>query len=489
MIAQEMDETLKERTAKGLFWGGMNNGVLQLVGVVFGILLGRMLDRHDFGMMALIGIFSLLATAIQDSGFKTALANIKQPTMGDYNAVFWFNILVGSGLYVVLFLAAPLIARFYPEEDSDALVRLCRYAFLSIIIASLGTAQNAFLFKNLMAKQQAKASIIAVMMSSCVATAMAFCGMAYWSLATQGLVYVSVYTAMAWYYSPWRPSFSFDFSPIRRMFRFSYKILATTITVHINNNILNLLLGHYFGTNNAGIYNQAYQWNFKSFTLVQNMVGQVAQPVLVTLNDEKSRQLNAFRKLMRFTAFISFPLMFGLGLVAKEFIVITIKAKWLPSAELLQLLCIGGAFFPLIALMSNMIVSKGKSNIYLGCTAALGVLQIALMLLIWPLGIHTMVAAYVVLNIGWMFVWYYFVRRLTGYRLLLLLKDILPFALAAAGTMFVTYLLTRQITNPYLLLAVRMVSAATLYYITMRLARAEILKECIQFIVSRFRKK
>ena len=191
-------ETLKEKTARGLLWGGLNSGVQQVVGLAFGIILGRLLAPSDYGMMAMISIFSLVATALQDSGFRTALANLPDPKPEDYNSVFWFNIIVASTLYAVLFLAAPLIGDYY---HTPRVVPLCRYAFLSIIIASFGTAQSAYLFKNLRAKQQAAAGGFAVIASSLVGVGMAAMGMAYWSLATQGLVYVSINTLLQWHFS------------------------------------------------------------------------------------------------------------------------------------------------------------------------------------------------------------------------------------------------------------------------------------------------
>lgn len=152
-------ETLKQKTARGLFWGGMNTMVQQVIGLLFGIILGRLLAPSDYGMMAIISVFSLVAVALQDSGFKVALANEKAPTHADYNAVFWFNILMGIALYAALFLSAPLIGRWY---NTPQVVPLCRYAFLSIVVASMGTAQSAWLFKNLRAKQIAKASMAAL---------------------------------------------------------------------------------------------------------------------------------------------------------------------------------------------------------------------------------------------------------------------------------------------------------------------------------------
>lgn len=472
-------DTLKEKTAKGLFWGGMNNGVQQAVGLVFGIILGRLLAPEDYGMMAMISVFSLVATALQNSGFTTALANLKSPRAEDYNSVFWLNIIVGVSLYVILFFCAPLIAGYY---HTDKLIPLCRYAFLSIVIASFGTAQTAFLFKNLMVKQQAKAGMTAVIVSSMTGAAMAFGGMAYWSLATQGLVFVLTNTVMAWHYSHWRPTLRIDLRPAFHMFRFSSKILASTIAVHINNNVLNILLGHYFSARDTGNYNQAHQWNFKCYSLVQGMVSQVAQPVLVDLRDERERQLNALRKMVRFTAFIAFPLLLGFGLVAKEFIVIAITDKWLASAALLQLLCISGAVMPISTLLSNLVISKEKSGVYFWCTLALCLLQIGLMMLLAPLGVQQMVTGFTAVSASWVFVWFYFARRYSGYRLASFLKDTLPFALSALGVMTLTHFVTAGIANLWLLLLSRIAIAAALYYAVMRMAGAQILSECSAFI-------
>lgn len=477
------NETLKEKTAKGLFWGGLNSLTQQVIGVAFAIILGRLLDNADFGMMAMISVFSLIATTLQNSGFPTALANMKEPHDNDYNSVFWFNIIVGFSAYTVLFFCAPLIADYYNEPR---LIPLCRYAFLSILIASFGTAQNAFLFKNLRAKQQAKAAMVAVLIASSTGVACAFAGLAYWSLATQGLVYVSINTLMAWHYSPWRPSLkNITFEPAKRMFRFSFKILLSNITNIINNNILNFLLGHYFTARDTGNYNQAYQWNSKCFSLVQSMVNQVAQPVLVDLQNEGERQLNAFRKMMRFAAFLSFPLLLGFGLVAKEFIVLTVGPKWIVSVGYVQILCFAGATMPLSTLLSNMVISKGKSNLYLYCILGLGIIQIAIMLLLWPYGIKNMVIAYTLINIMWVFVWLFFVKRLTSYGLWFFIKDTTPFALAAFAVMTATHFATASIHTLWLLLICRIAMAMLLYYAVMRMARVQILAECQQFIIKK----
>ena len=491
-------ETLKEKTAKGLFWGGMNNGVQQLLGLAFGIILGRLLAPSDYGMTAMLAVFSVIANELQASGFKTGLINLKDPKHEDYNAVFWFNILAGIAIYAVLFFAAPLIAAFY---DQPKLIPLSRYVFLGFVFSSFGMAQSAYLTKQMQIKQIAQCGMTATLISSVVSVILAALGFGYWALATQYLLYIAINTLLLWYFSTWRPTFSPPSShmvPLKRLFPFSFKIMLSAIFTQVNNNIMNLLLGRYYGEANTGHYNQAYQWSSKCFLLVGNMLKQVDQTVLVGLHDEKERQLAVLRKMMRFTAFISFPLLFGLGLVSHEFIVLAIKAKWAFAASLLPYLCLCGAFMPLSTLLTDAIISHKRSDIYLWNTLALGILQIGLMVTLWRQGIMPMVVAYTLLNIAWVFVWHFFVRRLMNYQLIHFLKDIRPFALSAAVVMAATGIVTQAIVDSlgfigdylklWVLLLSRIIIAAALYYAVMRLFGVVILKECMAFIQTKLKR-
>ena len=451
-LCSEIMESLKEKTAKGLFWGGMNNGVQQLLGLAFGIILGRLLDPSDYGMTAMLAVFSVIANELQSSGFKTGLINLKTPKHEDYNAVFWFNILAGVIIYVVLWFCAPLIADYYDKPElSPKLIPLSRYVFLGFVFSSFGMAQSAYLTKQMQIKQIAKCGMTATLTSSIVSVILAALKFGYWALATQYLLYIAVNTLLLWYYSPWRPTFTFHFEPIRRLFPFSFRIMLSAIFTQLNSNIMNLL----------------------------------DQTVLVGLHDEQERQLAVLRKMVRFTAFIAFPLLFGLGLVSHEFIVLAIGKKWAFSASLLPYLCFCGAFMPLSALLTDAIISHKRSDIYLWNTVVLGILQIGLLIGLRQQGIYTMVMTYTLLNIIWVLVWQFFVKRLMTYRLLDFLKDIVPFALTAAGVMAVTGFVTQGITNLWLLLISRVIIAAILYYVIMRVSGAVILKECLAFILSK----
>lgn len=472
-------ETLKEKTAKGLLWGGISNGVQQVLNMAFGICLARLLSPGDYGMVGMLTIFSLIASTIQESGFTSALANKKYIRHEDYNAVFWCSVLCGLTLYILLFFSSPLIAAYYHQPE---LTPLARYSFLGFFISSFGIAHNACLFRNLKVKQNAIISMVSLILSGCVGVIMALNGFAYWGLATQSLVFVTCITAGRWLLSGWRPTLHFDFRPLKGLLAFSSKILLTNIVSTINNNVLTVILGHYYAPKDVGYYNQANKWNYMGFSTIQGMVNGVAQPVLHDVEDNEERQIRVFRKMLRFTSFFAFPCMFGLALIAPELIIITVTDKWAASAGLMQIICIGGALIPLQNLYYNMILSKGRSDICLWNTIIFGIVQIVSALICCRSGIHAMVMAYVAVNILWMFVWHYWVWRETRLSLPAVLKDVLPFAGIAAVCILLSGYVASFLHNVYVIIGVKIMSAVLLYVIFMYASRAVTFRECLQYI-------
>lgn len=472
-------QSLKEKTAKGLFWGGLSNGIQQLLNLFFGIFLARLLSPDDYGMVGMLSIFSLIASALQESGFTAALANKQEVKHEDYNAVFWFSSGLSLCMYVILFFCAPLIAHFYENPELTA---LARYTFIGFFIASLGIAHNAYLFRNLMVKQKALATTIGLACSGVTGVIMAYLGFAHWGIATQSIVYIGVLNICYLYFSPWRPTLSINFKPLKEILSFSSKLLITNIFNHINNNIFSVILGKLYSEREVGHYGQANKWNYMGHSLITGMMNGVSQPVLSTTTNEKERQQRIFRKLLRFTAFVSFPVMLGISLIAPELIIITITAKWMPSAYILRILAIGGAFTPITALYSNLIISKGKSNIYMWNIICLGITLLSSILLLYPYGIHMMVSAYVTINICWLLIWHYFVQKEIDIKLFQALKDILPYAFIATAIMIITYFLTCSVTNIYILIITKILIAATLYIVSMWLSRSVTFTESIQYI-------
>jgi O-antigen/teichoic acid export membrane protein len=276
-----------------------------------------------------------------------------------------------------------------------------------------------------------------------------------------------------------------DFTPVKQMFSFSYKVLITAVLTTINNNVLTVIFGRLFPAQSVGNFTQANKWNTMANQLVTNTVAQVAQPVMTRITDDNERQRRVFGKMLRFTAFLAFPAMFGLAMVAPQVILIAIGEKWVNSIPLLQILCISGAFIPLYTVYQNLFLSQGKSDTYMRLTISQIAIMLIAVLACHKLGITAMVIAFACINILWLFAWQLFASRLIGYRFVTMLRDLLPFMLIALAVMGVTYLVTQSISNMVLLLLARIAIAAVLYVVTLKLLHARILEECIEFIRSK----
>lgn len=472
-------ESLKEKTAKGLFWGGLSNGAQQLLNLVFGIFLARLLSTEDYGLVGMLTIFSLIASSLQEGGFISALNRKHEVGHRDYNAVFWTSSLLSLAIYLTLFFCAPFIAAFY---DEPRLVPLARYIFLGFFITSLGITPRAVLFRNMKVKEQSIVSFTSLLLSGIVGVSMAATGFAYWGIATQTLVYVTLFTSMTFFFAKWHPTLKIDFSPIREMIGFSSKLIVTNIIIIINTNVFSVILGRLYSPHVVGNYTQANKWNYMGWSLISNMLQGIAQPVFAKTDEDKERQRNIFRKLLRFTAFVSFPLMLGLALVAKEFIVILLGEKWLESARLLQLLCVMGAFYPISNLFSNLLIARGHSGVYMWGNIALCLIQLAAVIFSAPYGIEVMLMAYVAITILWIGVWHWFVHREIGLRLWDVVRDISPYLILACVLIYIAHLLTQGIDSLLLGLLAKMAFVAVTYCLALWLLRSTIFRESIEFL-------
>ena len=469
---------IKEKTAKGFLWAAVNNGGQQLLNLIFGIFLARLLTPSDYGMVGMLSIFALIATSLQESGFMSALCRKKDITQADFNAVFWFNVLCASAVYALLFACAPLIAAFFKEP---VLTPLARLSFLSFVISSFGTTPRAKLFRELKVKETAGITFTALVVSGITGITLAWNGFSYWGIALQNLTYCFCMSAGSWMVSGWRPSLNLNLRPLRGMIGFSSRLLLTNIFTHVNNNLFSVFFGRLYGDKIVGYYNQANKWTTIGYSTITGMLWNVTQPVFAQIENAEQRH-RAFRKMLRFTSFISVPSLFGLALIAPEFITITITEKWLPSAELMQLLCVGGAFVPICSLYSNFIISQGRSNIFMYNTVALCLLQLANLAALHPFGIRPMVITYVLINILWVPVWNRCAHRHIGLSLLTALRDILPFVGIATLAMAAAHFASRPLDNIYLILVVKILVAAGVYLGALHLLGAAILKECIGYL-------
>lgn len=473
-IKIENQDSLKSKATKSFLVGGFSNGLQQIIGAIFGIFLARILTPADYGLIGMINIFAVIASAFQESGFVNGLANKDKVEQKDYNAVFWCSVFISSTLYLILFFCAPYIALYFKTPE---LKTLSRVAFLSFWVGSFGIAHNAFLFRNLLVRERAIANITALILSNTIGIILACNGFAYWGLAFQTIAYAMICSGLYWYFSAFRPTLTFNLAPIKEIYSFSSKIFISNTFININNHIYSIVLGRYYNPKDVGYVTQASKWSIMGQSVLTNMVYGVTQPTLNQIRDDRERQIRVFRKILSFTAFLTFPALFGLALISKEFILITIGKEWLQSSNYLQLLCIGSAFLAISSVFSNFLLSHGKSNVYMWSIITFGLCQITTLLVSRFYGVQFMITAVCALQSLWVFVWFSLINKYINYRLSNLIVDIFVYAILAATAALVSYYFFDFISNLFLKLFVYMGSTALIYILLNRIFVPSILLE------------
>lgn len=472
------EQTLKEKTAKGLFWGGISNGVQQLLAVIIGIVLLKNLTPADYGMVGTLAIFTAIASTIQESGFTAALTNRPEFKSEDYNAVFWFNVFAGVAIYVVLFFCAPLIASFYRQPE---LVLLSRVLFLSILVGSLGIAHNAVLFRKLMVKERGIIDIFSTCIAGIVGVYMVLNGFGYWTLVIQTLINSVAGTLFRWVFSSWRPNFSINFAPVKEMFGFSSKMLFSSIVNQIQGNIFGVLLGRFYTLADVGNFSQGNKWASMGTQVINGMVASVAQPIFTQTNEDKERQAFVFRKLIRFVSFVSFPCMLGLAFISKDFISL-INPDFLPCVPILQLYCVWGTVAPILVLYMQIVVAYGRSDFYFWSSIVFAIIQIGIVFFALQYGIYWMAFAIVVSTYIYLLVWHLFVSSLLPISLVQIIKDVTPYLTISLFVFLITHIITRNILDLYLRFGLNIFVSILFYVFIMRICNSVIFNEVLEFI-------
>ncbi len=473
------EQTLKEKTANGLFWGGLSKGVQQILGACFGVYLARVLNAEDYGLIGMLAVFSGIANAIINSGFSVALTNKKDANHKDYNAVFWFTFFVGLFCYLILFFSAPLIAEFYKRPE---LISLSRIVFLNFFFSGIASVSYTILFKRLAVKLQAMIDIIMILVSSVVGVILAAYGYAYWALALQNFVYVAGGAVLRLIISPWKPTLDIDFSPLRGLFSFSMKLFLTSIVQQVNANIFSVVLGRFYDARQVGFYTQGNKWLVMAVQPISGMLNMVAQPVFVEIFSDTERQLGVVRKMLRFGSFVSFPLMFGLAFIAEDFILVAIGDKWLPSVPILQILCVWGAFNFIYTLYIQLLISRGRSDLILVGNVFQGIVQIVSVFLVCQWGILAMAFVYVGVYMLFLVYWGYFVNREINLTVTMILRDIKPYLFITGVVLAIAYLFTKDIENHVFSLVVKILTSVLFYVLIMLCSKSVLFYESVEYL-------
>jgi len=481
-----MSDQLKSKALGALSWSMVQELSQRGLQFAIGILLARLLDPKEFGMVAMLTIFIAVSQALLDSGFGSALIQRKQTSPADESSVFFFNLAIGLILACLLYLCAPFVADFYAQPQ---LVDLLRVLAIVLVINSFALVQNSLLVRGLDFKSQAMVSVTSMIVSGSVALLLAWQGFGVWSLVAQQVTNSLVRAIMLWRVNPWRPKWLFDFQALRSLFRFGSGMMGSAILNTLFDNLYALVIGRLFSAVTLGHYTRAYT--------LQNIVSQapamvanrVTFPLFAKLQQDPERLKRALEKAMTGLAFLQFPVLLGMAAVAQPLVVVLLTEKWLPCVPYLQLLCFAGILYPMHLLNLNVLTAHGKSGRFFRLEIIKRALVVLNIVVTYRWGVLAMVCGQAVNSVISFFVNAYYTKDLVGYSIPEQLKDLSPY-FVAAGLMA---LLVRVVDLPLpaghwvsLQLAFKVLVGAIVYGVLCLILRVPALSELRQLIGRRF---
>ena len=379
-----MAESLRHTTVKGLSWTFAKNLSLQLFGFVQGIILARLLNPSDYGLIAMTQIFFSISACFIDSGFTSALIRKKDRTEMDYSTVFLSNVFLTLFFASLLVVCAPLIANFYHEP---ILTKIVRANAILLVLNSLNATQGTRMSINLDFKSK---SIIGVIVNVTVGIACiicAYCGLGVWSLIYPNYIAPFLYLVLYWHYQHWRPKLQFSWIVWKEHFSFGSKLLASSLINEVFKNIYSLIIGKAYSATDLGFYSKADGYAKLPTNTINGVIRQVTYPILSSVQNDEEALKKAYRRLIRVSGFIVFPIMFGLAALSEPLVIVLIKQKWASSIPYLRILCFAHILWPIQSLNLNLLYVKGRSDLVLKLEIVKKALMLMVVLCAIPFGI------------------------------------------------------------------------------------------------------
>ena len=357
-----MSDNLREKGIKGFLWALLEKFSVQGVSFIVTLVLARVLSPADYGTVALLTIFLAVANVLVDSGFGSALVQKKNVSELEFNSVFYVSLMIGSFLYIILFVAAPYIASFY---RSGILVPILRVSAITLIFASINSVQNAELSRKLLFKLSFKVSLISTITAAIVGIYLALQGMGPWALVWSSFSANLMGTIMRWFVIGWRPKLMFSFSSLHGLFSFGWKLSLTTLIDTLYNNLYGLFIGRMYAREDLAFVNKGRHLPELLMTTVSSTLSRVAFPVMAQVQDDDSRIHSMMSKILKTSCFVVFPVLAYVAVSADSITIVLFGEKWLPIVPYIQLSCIMFAFSPFNVLNLQVLLSKGRSDIHL----------------------------------------------------------------------------------------------------------------------------
>jgi teichuronic acid exporter len=350
----------KRQSIAAVKWAFLGSGGSQIILLINTLVLARLLDPKDFGLISMLYIFMSLSSAFVDSGMAGGLVRKQNATQADSSTLFYFNIIVAVLLYLILFLAAPFIASFYQEPKIEVLLRVLS---LNIIIGALTLIHKTVLYKELKVGYVTRADLIGSFFAVIAGIISAYMGLGVWSLVILQITQSFISMCIMSYYSKWKPTFVFSFESLKEFYSFGLGLFLSTFLDVIFKNIYQPIIGKFFGVTYAGLYYQARRLYELPISTISSVVDSVSYPLLVKYQHDREQLKSSYLRIFKLLIFVSLPIVMCLSILSEDIVTILLTKKWIFSAQLLSILSFSGIFMILETINRSLLKIEGRTKL------------------------------------------------------------------------------------------------------------------------------
>lgn len=416
-------KSLKQKTLHGIGWSAIDAFLGRGVTFLVGIILARLLSPSEYGLIGICVIFNSVLEGFVDSGFSTSLIRKKDVSKMDYNTMFIVNMVISLFMYVLLYVSTPLVAKFFEQPQLTSLIRVTG---IVILFDGLSFTQNTILTRNINFKAKSIASLLSSVASGTIGVVLAFTGLGVWALVAQLLSKSLFNTVALWFINKWLPTLEFSMKSLRYMWGFGWKMLLTGLIDRVWQQANQIVVGKIYAPSTLGQYTKSTEYASLFSASINSIVMRVSFPVLSSIQDESSRMISAYRRIIKLTMFVTVICLMILSSISYPLIHVLIGEKWNMAASFLPLICISFTFYPLHSINMNMLKVMGRSDLILKydiLKRLIGIIPIVVGVFI---GIYPMLFCLIATNIFSFFINSWYTGKQLGYTSWMQLKDIYP---------------------------------------------------------------
>ena len=456
--------------ASNLIWRFLERFGAQIVAFVVSIILARLLDPVVYGTVALVTVFTTILQVFVDSGFGMALVQKKNSDEIDFSTVFYFNIVICAFLYLIMFILAPFIARFYDNEQLSLIIRILS---LVLVVSGFKSIQSVYVTKHLMFKKFFFATLVGTVISAGVGIFMAYKGYGVWALIAQNLLNQGIDTIILWITVGWRPKRVFSFKRLKSLFSFGWKLLASALLDVGYNQLRALIVGKKYSAEDLAYYNRGEQIPNLAISNINNSIDSVLLPSMSIAQEDKQRVKQMLKRSISVSSFVLLPVMAGIAVTANSLVAVLLTEKWNAAIPYMQLFCLIYAFYPIHTANLNAMKAMGRSDYFLKLEIIKKIIGIGLLLGAMWISVQAIVISLLIANLLSLIINTYPNKKILGYGILEQMKDLLP-ALLLSGIMFgVTYFIYYMDGAGFMTLVKQVLIGVVVYFTLAALFKVE----------------